>query len=105
MRKINMNKLKYLIGGALAAFFLYDGFANAADLPNVKPLIKATPIAYVVSPFYIFGQAGAGFTNVQNDIALPGLATGSPKLWPAGFMVGGGFGYLSSLGPLSVGVE
>jgi opacity protein-like surface antigen len=78
--------------------------AIAADLP-AKPLLKAAPVATYVSPFYIFGHAGAGFTNVQNDIALPGAATGTPKLWPAGFMVGGGLGYLSSIGPLSVGLE
>jgi opacity protein-like surface antigen len=75
----------------------------AADLP-AKPLVKA-PVAVAPSPFYIFAHGGAGFTNIQNDIALPGVATGTPKLWPAGFMVGGGLGYLSSIGPLSVGLE
>jgi len=95
--------LKYLFGTTLALAYLYDGFANAADLP-AKPLLKA-PAAYVASPFYIFGQAGLGLTDVQNDIALRGVATGSPKLWPAGFMAGGGFGYLSSVGALSFGLE
>ncbi len=77
--------------------------ALAAD-QNLPPRLKA-PVVVAPSPFYVFIHAGAGFTDVQNDIALEGVATGSPKLWPAGFMVGGGLGYLSSIGPLSVGVE
>ncbi len=77
--------------------------AFAADLP-VKPL-KAIVAPTATSPFYVFVHGGAGFTNIQNDIALPGVATGTPKLWPAGLMVGGGFGYLSSIGPISIGLE
>src|SRR5882672_6446741 len=76
-----------------------------ADLPAKPPLKSAFAPVTAVSPFYLFVHGGAGFTNVQNDIALPGAATGTPKLWPAGAMVGGGLGYLSSIGPLSIGVE
>jgi len=81
------------------------GPAIAADLP-AKPLLKSAiaPVA-APSPFYLFIHGGAGITDVQNDIALPGVAAGTPKLWPAGAMVGGGAGYLSSIGPLSIGVE
>ncbi len=76
----------------------------AADLPAKPPLKSAlTPVA--PSPFQLFIHGGMGITDVQNDIALPGVATGTPKLWPAGAMVGGGVGYLSSIGPLSIGVE
>lgn len=78
----------------------------AADLPN--RLIPKAPVAVTsASPFYVFMHGGVGLTNVQNDIALPGLATATsgPKLWPAGAMVGGGFGYLSSIGPISFGFE
>jgi opacity protein-like surface antigen len=73
----------------------------AADLP----LRKAAPVGVTPSPFYVFLQGGAGFTNTQSDITIAGVATGTPKIWPAGAMVGGGFGYLSSVGPLSVGLE
>jgi len=79
--------------------------ALGADLPAKPPLKSAFVPVTAVSPFYLFIHGGAGFTNVQNDIALPGTATGTPKLWPAGAMVGGGLGYLSSIGPLSIGVE
>ncbi len=80
--------------------------ALGADLPTKPPLKPAiAPIGAALSPFYLFIHGGMGITDVQNDIALPGVATGTPKLWPAGFMVGGGVGYLSSIGPLSIGVE
>jgi opacity protein-like surface antigen len=78
--------------------------AFAADLPAKAVPVKAA-VAVAPSPFYVFVHGGAGFTDVQNDIALPGVSTGTPKLWPAGFMVGGGLGYLSTIGPLSVGLE
>jgi len=78
--------------------------ALGADLPP-KPPLKAIAAPTVASPFYVFVHGGAGVTNVQNDIALPGVATGTPKLWPAGAMVGGGLGYLSSIGPISIGLE
>lgn len=98
--------MKHLIR-ILAAVVGLSGCAPAiaADLPT-KPITKAAPpVATVPSPFYLFAHAGAGITDVQNDIAFQGVATGAPKLWPAGFMVGGGLGYLSSIGPLSVGLE
>lgn len=91
----------------LAFLFLVAGIAPAmaADLPPKAAVpVKMASVA-VASPFYVFIHGGAGFTDVQNDIALEGVATGSPKLWPAGFMAGGGLGYLSSIGPLSVGLE
>lgn len=91
-----------LTTAAIAMAMVID-HVYGADLP-VKPLVKA-PVAVSTSPFYVFVHGGVGLTNVQNDIALPGVVTGTPKLWPAGAMVGGGFGYLSSIGPISIGAE
>jgi hypothetical protein len=90
---------------AAALLLALPGLAGAADLPPHQAIpVKAAPVTVPI-PFYVFVHAGAGFTNVQNDIAFPGVAAGSPKLWPAGFMAGGGFGVLNSIGPLSVGLE
>jgi len=89
---------------AALAVIAGSGPVMAADLPP-KPPLKAIAAPTVASPFYVFVHGGAGVTNVQNDIALPGVATGTPKLWPAGAMVGGGVGYLSSIGPISIGLE
>jgi len=75
--------------------------AAAADVPKKA----AAPAATSTSPLYVFVHGGAGITSTQSEIALPGFATGSPKVWPAGAMIGGGVGYLSSIGPLSFGVE
>lgn len=99
-----MKKLPVITAYLATAYWLLASWpAAGADLP-VK--YKDVPIPVVApSPFYVFLHAGAGFSNVQSDITLPGLATGTPKLWPAGFMAGGGFGVLSSIGPLAIGAE
>lgn len=90
---------------ALACIHSYGG-VFAADLPARGPLVKSSPlVTAAASPFYIFGHGGVGLTDVQNDIAFPGTVTGSPHLWPAGAMIGAGFGVLSPIGPLVFGAE
>ena len=66
--------------------------AFAADLPAKKAVLKAAPVT-AVSPFYGFLQAGVGFSTQQNDLTIPGVAVmGSPKEYPSGMLIGGGFG-------------
>lgn len=80
--------------------------AIAADQnPKAVP-VKAAAVA-APSPFYIGFTAGAGFSNQQSDITLPGVATGTPAIWPAGFMAGGviGIGYNTALGYVGAEVE
>lgn len=78
--------------------------AMAADLPARTVTPKAA-VTTVYNPFYIGLTVGGAFSNVQSDITLPGVATGTPALWPAGISVGGVGGYLSSAGPFSYGAE
>jgi opacity protein-like surface antigen len=58
---------------ALAADLAY----KAKDAPPPAP-----------SQFYVGIHAGVGVSNQQSDITLPGVATGTPAIWPAGFMAG-----------------
>lgn len=97
--------LPFVLAGALVLAAM--GMGHAADLPAGKKAIplRADPAPAASSPFYIGLTTGAGFANMQSDITAPGLATGTPKVWPAGFMVGGVAGYLSNTGPFSIGAE
>jgi opacity protein-like surface antigen len=91
----------------LFSLFLLSGChpAFATDLPPKAMPVKAAAPAPAPSPFYIGFTAGAGFSNTQSDITLPGVATGTPKVWPAGFMAGGVAGFVNTIGVFSVGAE
>src|SRR6516225_9237650 len=75
----------------------------AADLP-VKAIPPVAPIA-AYNPFYIGIQAGMGFTSDENVIATPGLAVGTPKVYPTSPSVGVVFGYLNNTNALAYGAE
>lgn len=75
----------------------------AADLPR-KAFEVPAPAA-VAGPFYIGIQAGMGFTPTENLIAMPGLAVGTPKVYPTSPSVGAVVGYLNSASTLAFGAE
>jgi hypothetical protein len=90
---------------AIASLAVITGYypALAADLP-AKALPQTAPVA-AYNPFYIGIQAGMGFTPDQNVIATPGLAVGTPKVYPTSPSFGVVLGYLNNTNALAYGAE
>lgn len=91
---------KYLLATVFAAL---STPALAADLP--RKAIEAPPPVAAYNPFYIGLQVGIGFTREENVIATPGVAVGTPKLYPTSPSAGVAFGYLNNTSALAYGGE
>src|SRR5258706_5094555 len=71
---------------------LFATSAFAADMP-VRPLIPKAPLAAEsYSPFYIGLFGGGGWSQVENELTIPGHAQGPIKAFPTGLVVGGEVG-------------
>jgi len=106
-----MNVFKLSAAAAFAAAVASCSFAYGADLP--KQITKAAPFTPVAAytGFYIFGEAGIGFSKQRSELTLNGLdvtsAAGfdSSKLFATGALVGAGLGYGTTLPIGTGGVE
>src|SRR5262245_10847900 len=93
---------------ALSAFvFLVTAsFAQAADLPQSKPVYAPVPTAFTYwTGFYIGGNVGYGWAAADTDLSVAGttFASGTNNL--NGVLGGAQLGYNWQTGPAVLGVE
>lgn len=93
---------------ALAALAGATGAAVAGDVnpPATKPaVVKAAAVPATASNFYIGAWVGAGFSKTQNELTIPGVATGPVTGYPTGIMPGLTLGYASNGSPIYWGAS
>jgi outer membrane immunogenic protein len=110
--------MKRLLIASVMSAALTSGAAVAADMPVKAPYLKAPPVAYNWTGFYVGGTAGAAwgssdpststlFNGTYLDLTNVGAvnANGLQSIKPAGFTGGAEAGYNFQAGDVVAGVE
>jgi opacity protein-like surface antigen len=68
------------------------GAAHAADMPGLPPPAVAVPLADVGTGWYLRGDVGYAWNQIDRAVTVPGFVDPTGNQWASGGVLGGGAG-------------